>query len=178
MVIGVLSLLYALGGLLCQTGMGAMTLFSDALIQMQGGNMESPLAFKIVYGVLATVGLCLGMYMVVASIALLRRRRSGVTMLRHWAVMRLVLILIGCLATLATIRTHIGFAKANIEAQNARFIEAEMSDRVQPVPTDEAMHRQVMMQTGIFSGLTAIYPIILGFYLTRRKISDDVATWV
>ena len=29
-----------------------------------------------------------------------------------------------------------------------------------------------------FAGALAAYPVIIGFYLSRRKITDEVADWV
>ena len=177
-VIGVMSLLYALGGLLCQTGMGAMGVFGDMLMRLGGSDMTMPIAVKIINGTLAVAGLGVGIYMLIGSIALLRRLRSGVSILRNWAVARLVLLLVVCVAAVINAPTNIAFQKAGVEMRNAQALEADMKDRVRPVPGDDELHRQLMIQTGVFAGVLSVYPMILGFYLSRRNVTDEVADWV
>lgn len=177
-VIGVISLLYALGGMLCQIG-GVMSLYLTKWFARLGGfdlDMEIPASLKAVQIGLATLTFCVGILMFVGAVNLLRRRRSGPSLLRVWSVIRLVLIVVGLGAALVLAPAQVEFQRSLLEQQNDRLREAGMESRVKEKTDDQL--RQAAIRNGVIaSGVFAAYPFFLGLWLSRRKVTEEVQHW-
>ncbi|MCP3903344.1 MAG: tetraspanin family protein [Planctomycetes bacterium] len=176
-VIGVLSIIYAVAGMLCQVTVAGWTFFSEKLLAMGGMDIEIPASMKYPTIVLGFLVFCLGIFMLSGSAALLRRRRHGVSRLKTWAVLRLVLIVIGLGVTLFTLPGQLDFQRQVREAQNEQLRQSGRSDMVTPFDEDSAWV-QVIATTGIFTAIVSAYPLFIGFYLSRRKIADELQHWM
>ena len=177
-VIGVISLLYALGGLLCQIGV-VMGPYLTELGARLGGldlDMEIPTSLKAVQIGLATLTFCVGILMFVGAVNLLRRRRSGPSLLRAWSVIRLVLIVVGLGTAIVLAPAQVELQRSLLEQQNDRLREAGMESRVKEKTDDEL--RQAAIRNGVIaSGVFAMYPFFLGLWLSRRKVTEQVQHW-
>ncbi len=177
-VIGVISLLYALGGMLCQIG-GVMSLYLTKWLARLGGfelDMEIPASLKVVQIGLATLTFCVGILMFVGAVNLLRRRRSGPSLLRVWSVIRLVLIVVGLGTAIVLAPAQVELQRSLLEQQNDRLREAGMESRVKEKTDDEL--RQAAIRNGVIaSGVFAAYPFFLGLWLSRRKVTEEVQHW-
>ncbi len=177
-VIGIISLLYALGGMLLQI-LGVAMLFLMKWLTRMGGfelDMDIPASFKAVSIGLAMLTFCVGILMFVGAVNLLRRRRSGPTLLRVWAVSRLLLIVVGLGTAIMLAPAQVKLQRSLLDQQNDRFREAGMESRVKE-KTDEEL-RQGVIRTGvIFLSVTAVYPFFLGLWLSRRKVAEEVQQW-
>ncbi len=177
-VIGVISLLYALGGMLCQI-VGVLSLYLTKWLARLGGlelDMEIPALLKAVQIGLATLTFCVGILMFVGAVNLLRRRRSGPSLLRAWSVIRLVLIVVSLGTAIVLAPAQVKLQRSLLELQNDRLREAGMESRVKEKTDDEL--RQVAIRSGVIaSGVFAVYPFFLGLWLLRRKVTEEVKHW-
>ena len=175
-VIGVISLIYAIIGLLCQSGYAVATALTDQLMQFFGIEVATPVVLKATGILLAAVGIALGVVMLTGAIKLLRRQRSGVSVLKKWAVMRIILVLIAVIAGVLMAPAQIDTQRQMLEAQRDRM-PPDQAARL-PDLTDDQIWRRTMIQMGVFSALFAAYPVFLGFWLSRKKITADVERWL
>ena len=67
-VIGVVSLFYAIGGLLCQVGAVAMIFLMGWFASLGGFKLELPLSVKLIGVGLAVLSFCVGLLMVVGAV--------------------------------------------------------------------------------------------------------------
>ncbi|MEE9131472.1 MAG: hypothetical protein V3T84_15755 [Phycisphaerales bacterium] len=177
-VIGVISLLYALGGMLCQIG-GVMSLYLTKWLARLGGfelDMEISASLKAVQIGLAALVFCVGILMFVGAVNLLRRRRSGPSLLRAWSVIRLVLIVVGLGTAIMLVPAQVELQRSVLDQQNDRLREVGMASRVKEKTDDEL--RQAAIRNGVIvSGVFAAYPFFLGLWLSRRKVTEEVQHW-
>jgi hypothetical protein len=175
-VIGVCSIMYALGGLLCAIGVGAWSFFTDALMRMGGMDVSTPLLMKITGGTMALLQLIAGVVLLSGAIATLRRKRSGPATLKKWALFRMGLLLLNAVMTVVTAPAQIQFQRSMIEAQQKRAESVEQGSTASELTDDEVWTR-TMLGLAVMSGVFAVYPLFIGFYLSRKKINDEVAVW-
>lgn len=175
-VIGVVSLIYAIGGMLCQVGAGAMTFLGGWLASLGGFKLDLPLSVKLIGAGLAVLTFCVGLLMLVGAVHLLRRRRAGPSLLKKWVVLRLVLILLGIVATIANAPAQVQIQRSMIEYQNDMLRQAGRTDRIVE-KTDEELWQSAIRQAIIASGVFAVYPVFLGVWLSRKKITAEVQRW-
>jgi hypothetical protein len=174
--IGIISVIYAGLGLLCGIGGAIGSFFSQTLMRMGGFDVEMPAAIKYQAAISAVVMLPVGLLLLMGGIRLLQRRRSAIPLLKTWAVVRLCLIVVGVLVAIAMMPTSIEFSRAMQEAGNDRLRESGRSDLVQEFD-EEAIRRRTMLSTGITTAVIAVYPVFIGFFDSRSKIAEEVATW-
>ncbi|MEE8155129.1 MAG: hypothetical protein V3T53_09285 [Phycisphaerales bacterium] len=177
-VIGVISLFYALGGLLCQIGV-AMGPYLTELGARLGGldlDMEIPASLMAVQIGLATLTFCVGILMFIGAVNLLRRRRSGPSLLRVWSVIRLVLIVVGLGVAVMLAPAQVGIERWQLDVANEKHREAGRADRVKE-RTDDELRQTVITKGVIASGVGAMYPFFLGLWLSRRKVTEEVKHW-
>jgi len=176
LVIGVISLIYAIAGLLCQVGAGTMSLIGDYFASLGGFDIEIPPMIKAIGVGLAAAVFITGLIMLLGAVNLLRRKRSGPKLLRTWVVFRLVLIAIGFASMFVTAPAQIEFQRTMLEAQNERVREAGREDLVRPVD-DASIWRTQMINGVVMTGVVAIYPVFIGVWFSRRPIKEEVALW-
>ncbi|MHC5113504.1 MAG: hypothetical protein ACYTGP_03640 [Planctomycetota bacterium] len=175
--IGVISIIYAVGGMLCQVVVSGWTMLSEQLMAMGGMDFDIPPSLRYPTLVFSFFAFCLGVYMLTGATSLLKRRRVGVARLKRWAVLRLVLLVLGLGSTLFTLPGQIDLQRQVLEFQNQQLRESGREDLVKPFDEDAAWF-QVIVSTGIFTGVFAVYPLFVGFFLSRRKITDELETWM
>lgn len=174
--IGVISLIYAILGLCCAGFVGCSGFFSESLMKMGGMDVQVPMIVKVgglVSGVLLAA---IGVLMISGSVSLLRRRRSGVSMLKTWAILRIVMVLLGAVWTVATASAQVEMAHSVYEAQ-AKMMREHKQTPPDP-PTDQELWRRTMLQVGIASVLLTAYPVFLYFYLARPSVNEESRRWV
>lgn len=175
-VIGVISLIYALGGLLCQTSLGAWVILGDRLPEVWRAGMTLPPALKVMAMIQAFLGLIVGTILLVGAVNLLRRRRSGVKMLKTWAFARVLLVLLSAVITVLNAPANIQMQHESVEWTKRYFKENNVS---RPVPeyTDQELWRRTMIGLAVQSVLLSAFPVFVGSYLSRKKIDAAVSQW-
>ena len=175
-VIGVLSMIYAIAGMLCQLTINGYMFVNDSIPEQFRGGMTFPPVMKVMGAASCVVLLVLGVLLLTGSVALMRRRRAGVKRLKAWVVSRLIMIAIGVLLSVLTARPQIQMQKDSMEWQRQFFKEHQISQEV-PNLTDEQIWHRILMGLGIFTVLASAYPVFLGFYLSRKKIVAETEQW-
>ncbi|MHC4446466.1 MAG: hypothetical protein ACYSXF_01485 [Planctomycetota bacterium] len=176
-VIGVISLIYAILGLGCSTLGGAWYAVAPMLPEMWRGGAEMPGILRVSLVGQLGAAICLGVLMLIGAVNLLRRRRAGPRLLKRWAILRMLLILIAVVLLVLTAPAQIDMQRSVQEFRNDMLRDAGRTDMIQE-RTDEELWRQVMLWGGLGVLATAIYPVFLGFWLSRKKITDDVERWL
>jgi hypothetical protein len=175
-VIGVISLCYAILGLLCAVSYAASSLLTEFFMRMGGMTVAMPTSMKIIGVVSSVLMLALGILMIMGSVGLMRRKRSGVLQLKRWALLRVVLSVIGLAVAVLSAPTAVQFQKSVEEAQIKMFEQNGQPGALTP-KSDEQHWFQHMVASGIMTAMFTAYPVFLGFYLSRRKVTDEVQTW-
>lgn len=176
-VIGILSLIYAVGGLLCVVSTIAMTALGDVFARAGGMDLHFPPSVRYPAVVLGAINFVLGIVMLTGAISLLRRRRTGVSRLKKWAAFRLATLLLGLVTTMFTLPAQLDIQRQVIEFQSERAREGGRPDLAQEFDEDEQWFN-VIRNTAIATAVFAAFPLFLGFYLSRRKITDEVQNWM
>ncbi len=174
--LGVISLIYAIGGLLVQAFLALMTVAGEWLLGLGNFEIEIPVLVKLVQGGMVVLTASLGILLLVGAINLLRRRRSGVSLLKAWAVLRLVLVLVGLVAAILIMPAQVDMQRSIAEQTNEKLRDAGRTASIQEID-DEKIQRQLIRTSVIMSGVVAGYPLFLGFWLSRRKVGDEVSQW-
>lgn len=175
-VIGVISLIYALGGLLCQLFIGGWTFFSHVIPEQFRGGMTFPPIMKAIGAVQLVILLVLGIIMLTGAVALLRRQRKGVARLKVWAVARIVMIALGVVISVLTAQAQIQMQRDALEWQRDFFKEHNISQEV-PDLTDQQIWKRILISLAVISAIWSAYPLFLGLYLSSRKVSNQVEQW-
>jgi hypothetical protein len=176
-VIGIISLIYAIGGLLCQIVIGIWTVvLAEVFMGMGGIDAPMPMSFKLVTGGSAVVLLVLGVVLLLGAIHLLQRKRAGVSMHKFWAITRLLWLVIAVVIGVFMIPTNIAYQREISDPTNRILIERGQTQGLREFDEDSAWRGSVIM-TAVMGGVLAVYPLFIGFYLSRRTIADEVSQW-
>ena len=173
-VIGIFSMVYALLGMTCQGFAVLIFLLIPVFQAMSGNDFDAPLMLQILTYVSFTIYVCLGIFLFMGGMRMLRRSTRGLANLKAWAVIRLVMVIVLFVAALFTLPTNIEMQRSINESVN-EFL-AKNNQPEQPFDED-AIYTRTVIGAAIAAGLMSIYPLFLGFYLSRKKISDEVNTW-
>lgn len=172
--IGVVSLIYAIGGLLCQVGAVLMTVASDWLMSLFKIEVEVPTLVRLTGGAMAVVMFVIGIIMLVGSVRLLQRKLAGISLLKTWVVLRLVMALIGLVIAILIAPAQIEMQRSLAEFKNEQLQEA--GKKPEEI-NDQELQATVMRGAVIGAGIFSIYPLFLGLYLSRKKITEEVQNW-
>jgi hypothetical protein len=168
-------MIYALGGLLCGVGYGVSLFLTETFMKMGGMDVQMPPILKVGGIVTSFLMLVLGILMLSGAISLIRRRRSGVKLLKAWAILRVLLTVLSVAFGVLAAPAQLEFQRSMAEATNQKLIEAKHP--TQPIPSDEALWRRLVITTAVMSAVMSAYPVFLGFYLSRRKVAMEVEGW-
>ena len=134
------------------------------------------MSIKLVQGGTVVLAASLGLLLLVGAINLLRRHRSGVSLLKAWTVLRLVLVLVGLVAAILIMPAQVDVQQSMLEQTNEILRDAGRTAGIQEID-DEKIRQSIIRKSVIFSGVLTVYPLFLGFWLSRRKIGDEVSQW-
>jgi hypothetical protein len=145
---------------------------------MQMGGMDIEVSPVIKYGgaVSSVLGFCVGLVLLFGAINLLRRRPSGVRLLKTWAMLRIVLLVVGIGMAIVMLPANIEFQRAMIEASNERMRESGRPDMVQEFDEDKQW-TQTVISSGVWTAVLAVYPVFIVFFLSRKKIDQEIEQW-
>lgn len=174
-VMGILAIVYAALGLTC-LGIGTTWLLVLPLIpEMFRGGMVMPAMIKYIQLGMAFLGLIAGILLLRGGIRLVRRRRSGVGLMKGWAVYRLILVFLSMIVFAVTTPAQLQMARSRYEFANRMRVENNMPEEA--IPNDDVLYRQSLYGAVIGAVAPSIFPLFVGFYLSRRKITEEVNNW-
>lgn len=175
-VFGVISIIYAIIGLSCATLQGAWLGAMDFIPEIFRGGVSMPLGVRLAFlGLLAPV-FVLGIMLLSGGIGLVRRRRSSIGLLKKWVIGRIVMLIIGAVVYVMTAPAQIEIQKQSYQFM-AKMMEENGQKAPPPLPSDDQIWHRLLIQTGIVSVLIAVYPFVLGMYLSGKKVTAEVAEW-
>ena len=174
-VIGTLSIIYALVGLSCSLFVVGSPWLTEFGTRFSGIEMTFPQMLKIMAIVSGFIMFILGLMLFFGGIRLLRRKPAGVSLIKKWVIARFVFLLIGFVTTVVTAPAQVDFQRQIIEATNEAMVKGNRPDLVKEFD-EEKTWQLLMIQAAVMTGVVAIYPLFLGLFLSRKKISDEVNT--
>ena len=177
-VIGVISIIYASLGLLCGVGGSLMQAMMDVFMGWFGMDVAISGTVKLMGVFNAAVALILGVILLTGGINLVKRRRKGVTAHKVWVVLRIIMLVIGICFSVMTIEQQVDFQESMAKEQIRMARERGVDTSNFPTFNREAKAFQTQIGIIVGSTLVAIYPLFIGFFLARRKITDEIAEWV
>lgn len=176
-VIGIISLVYACGGLLCGLGYGISILLTEWMMSLGGMKVDTPPVIKVTGFAMSVLMIAIGVVMLFGAVNILRRRQAGVKLLKLWALLRVALIVLGIVVAMLTAPAQVAFQRSIADATEQRLRDSGQAAAIPPPKTDEEIWRQIMVMSGVMSAVMAIYPIFIMFYLSRRKITNETLEW-
>lgn len=177
-IVGVLGLLYGLGGVLLHLGFLASVLFWKTMMSMAGlGDIEMPRV--LVWSGLAqsAVLLVLGVMLAVGSAMLLARRPVGASIMRFWAGARLAMVLVGLVVGVVLTQPQLDFQLEMAERQRSLILERGGDPSLVPTPDRAQAERQVRWTTGGMALVVAAFPLFVGVLLTNRRKREEIEAW-
>ena len=155
---------------------GAWYAVAPMLPEMWRGGADIPGILRLSLGLQVLAAVCLGAMMLIGAVNLLRRRRAGPRLLKRWAILRMLLILIAVVLLVLTALAQVDMQRSVQDFRNDMLRDAGRTDAIKE-STDEELWQLVMLQGGIGVLVTAIYPVFLGLWLSRKKIVAEVDRW-
>jgi len=176
--IGVLSVIYAIIGMLCQVMSVGLTIGGPMLAKaFSGADITVPPMMKYPTLVIGFITFCLGLYMMTGGVALMRRRREGVGRLKRWAMLRLVLLLLYLAVSVFILPANIEFQRQMQDFSNDQVRSSGRADLVQEFNEDMAW-TSAIISTGMATVIVSAYPVLIVFFLSRRKINEEIDNWM
>ncbi len=124
------------------------------------------------------IGLIMAIVLFTGSIALLRRRRNALGILKAWVAVTIVLTILGIGFGFVAIEPNV---QLQLEMQDAtlKMIKAQGGNAAGiPVKTADEMRSQSKYMLAIFGLLPMVYPVIVGFVITSRGRMSDAEAWM
>lgn len=174
--IGIFSIIYALLGLTCAFATVGSPWLTEFGSRFFGLEMTFPPLLKIIAVASGAIMFILGLMLFFGGLRLLRRKPTGISLIKKWVIARIIFLLIGFSTTVLTAPILVDFERQGNDFRNEAVIEGNRPDMVREFDEDSAW-RLVMIRTAVFTSIVVIYPLFLGFYLSRKKINDEVNTW-
>lgn len=178
-VFGSISLVYAVLGT-CVQGIGAgMSVASDKIMKMSGMEVSpAPKVVQIVGGVQAGVLVILGIVLITGSAMTLLRKPLGVTLMRFWAFARLVMVIVGLVAGIVTLKPQVEWQiTMTSEMRESMRNKGIKEEQLPPIPEREATEQRALWAIAGASLAFAIWPFVIAIALSRANVRADQAAW-
>jgi hypothetical protein len=176
-VIGILSIVYASLGLLAVTCGGSWMLLLPMMPKFMGGGTSAPTVLLATTIGSSLVGICLGILLMSGGIKLVRYRREGVKRLKTWAIARLAWAIVAMGLAIVTMPTQIQFQREMQKQQMEAINSGGGPAPAFGMPSEEQQWTMAIISTVVIGVLTLVYPLFLGVFLSRRRITDEVQRW-
>ena len=173
-VFGIISIVIAILGLLLQTCGVLGVVFNEWAMGLAGLKVEMPPVMKMVAAGSYCVYLVLGILLLMGGISLLQRKPGCLKLLKAWVVLRLIVAALGLGLAFLVLPANIEMQRQINDSMNERLVEVGRPEQ----PFDEdAIYVRTLLMTGLGLVVTLIYPVVLGLYISRQKITDEVSEW-
>jgi len=178
-VFGSISLVYGVLGT-CLQGAGAgMSVASDKIMKMSGMEVSpAPTVVQVVGGVQAGVLVILGIVLITGSAMTLLRKPLGVTLMRFWAYARLVMVIVGLVAGIVTLKPQVEWQiTMTSEMRESLRNKGIKEEQLPPIPEREATEQRALWAIAGASLAFAIWPFVIAIALSRANVRADQAAW-
>lgn len=178
---GWISLAIGVGGFCLQGAGAAFAGLSQSIMKMAGMEISPPPDIVRLLGISQAVVLCgLGIVLIVGALMLVLRKPLGVVLIRAWIVARLIMVLVGLVGGILTI-------KPNVEWQITMTAEMRESMRknhpeikenqLPPIPEREAGEKKALWSIIGASLAFSVWPFAMAWVLSRPHVHADIASW-
>lgn len=173
-VFGIISIVIAILGLLGQTCGVVWAMIGEWFMSLLGLTFFVPPIIKITSSVSYVFFLILGIILLKAGINLLRRRPGCLKLLKTWVVLRLIMALVSLVLVYVTLPANIAMQQSMMESMNEL---ARKNGQPEQNFSENTFFTRAVVGAGLSMIITLIYPVVLGLYISRQKITDEVSEW-
>jgi hypothetical protein len=166
--VAVVSIVIGVLGLLCWGGMGVMSIAANSLVALPEGMPEPSAGIEVFEAGGYIAGVVLGLWLILAGSGAAGRRAWGFTMLRGWAVIRIIVAistLIGYFYWLDEV-VAVTVSSINAQAAQAAAIGSDAADM--PSLTEGALRAITIGWICLQALAACIWPLIV-LITTRRR---------
>ena len=180
-VLAVISMVYAGLAFIANACGAASPFFAPYALRLSGldmGDFAMPGWLVWVTVGSGIIGLIMAIVLFSGGIALLRRRRNALGILKAWVAVTIVLTILGVGIGFVAIEPNV---QLQLEIQDATIkMVKERGGKAGdiPVQTADEMRSQSRYMLAIFGLLPMVYPVIVGFLITSRGRMSDVEAWM
>lgn len=172
-VIGVLCLMYALLGLVTNGCTMLMVPFQETLFRVGGmEGVEVPRQIALATLVGGGLGMFGVLVLVIGAVSLLRRGKLALRLIRIWVVLQVLFAIQGVVVGYLLLDMNIELQQSIMDA-----VERTAGDASMPTPTSEEMRSGAISNLVVLTGVSMIFPVILGFLMTRKSWVEEAKSW-
>lgn len=178
-VFGGICLAYGVLGM-CVQSMFLVGVFANEWTMSMAGFKISPPpdAVRWAGGVQAIVLVLMGIMLIAGATMLLLRKPMGVTLVKAWAVSRLVMVVIGVVLAVATLKPQSEWAVTMTgEMREQRRARGVAEAQLPPIIDQEKAEKDGLRNLAIVSLGFAVWPFVMAIAMTRPRVKGDVAAW-
>ncbi|MDZ4828892.1 MAG: hypothetical protein SGJ09_01680 [Phycisphaerae bacterium] len=178
LIVGVIGLIYGIGGSLMWIAALAGSLLWGPMMKMAGmGDIQMPAVIRLTSIVQSAVLVALGILLAIGSMNLLRMRPSGASIMRAWVVVRMFVLIASFILGFVLLPTQVAFQVKMVEVQRDVFRERGVPEKDLPVADPAKIEAWMRYSLGGISLVAAAFPIFVGVVLTNRKKKAEIDSW-
>ncbi|MFZ9880261.1 MAG: hypothetical protein ACO3QC_02530 [Phycisphaerales bacterium] len=180
LVFGMVSLVVGIFGTIMQ-GFGLVLMLKPGLLMSLAGLdgiSPAPREIMIAGSVQAGLLVVLGVILTAGAVMLVLRKPLGATLIRIWAVARLVMVLAGLVLGVQLLQPQVSWqVDMNGEIREALRKRGAAESDMPPIATREEVERQAVRGLVMASFAFASWPFAMAFVLSRKFVKDDIEAW-
>ena len=172
-VIGVLSLFYALLGLVTNGCTMLMVPFQETLFRVGGmDGVEVPRQIALATMIGGGLGLFAVVVLIIAAMSLLRRGRRAIRWIQIWVVLQVLIAIQGVV---------VGYLLLDVNIELQQSIMEEVARKTEnasiPTPSNEEMRASAIGNLVMLTGVSMIFPVVIGLLMTRKTWLKEARSW-
>jgi len=179
LIYGGISLVVAVFGMCMQAFAVAGIFANSAMMGLAGMETTPPPAIIVWTGGAQSIVLCLlGIMLAVGATLLILRKPLGARLVLGWAVARLVMVVVGIILAVVTIKPQSEWAVTlTSEIRDSLRSKGMKEEQLPPLIDEERAQSDAMRNIAIFSAAFSVWPFAMAWVLTRPRTKADVAAW-
>ena len=178
-IFGGLCLVYGVLGM-CVQSMFLVGVFANEWTMGLAGFTVTPPpeAIKWAGGLQAVVLVLSGILLIVGAAMMLLRKPLGVTLVKAWAVSRLVMVVVGVVLAIVTLKPQAEWAVTMTGEMREQLRARGVQESQLPPLVDQAKaESDGVRNLAIMSLGFAVWPFVMALVLSRAQVKNDVAMW-
>lgn len=166
--VAVVSIVIGVLGLLCWGGMGIMSVAASSLVDSPEGTLEPSAGHQMFEAASYIAGVVLGIWLIVAGSGAAGGRAWGLTMLRGWAVIRIIVAIIVLVGFFYWLDEVVAATVDAMQEQVAQATAAGSDAADMPSLTEGALRAITIGYICLQTVAVSIWPLIV-LITTRRR---------
>jgi hypothetical protein len=145
------------------------------MFRMSGiGEVEMSSSIMLMQVIGGFMGFVLGIVLLIGSIHLLRRKKSGIRLILTWVVLRVLLAIVGLGFVFGTLQAQVAY---QLQVQDAVQERMASNNAAYPTKTSEEIASSTKFWGLGGTSVVLIFPIVIGVLLTSKSRREYVASW-